>query len=112
MEPRDRRHLVYIRESILLIQGRLGAGGPDVLRDDLSTRDGVLWRLQTLAEATGRLSAELKERHPDIPWREIYGFRNIAAHAYLELSRDIVWEIVTIPLPVLDSAVTIELGEP
>jgi hypothetical protein len=27
------------------------------------------------------LSAELKGRHGEFPWREVYGFRNIAAHA-------------------------------
>jgi len=29
------------------------------------------------------LPDELKQRHPDIPWREINGFRNILVHNYL-----------------------------
>jgi uncharacterized protein with HEPN domain len=42
-------------------------------------------RLEILADATAQLSPALKDRHPDIPWREVYDFRNIAAHAYLDI---------------------------
>lgn len=65
---------------------------------------------QTLAEATGKLSQELKERHPEIRWRALYGFRNIAAHAYLDLNLDVVWEIVEIHLSPLADVAREELG--
>jgi uncharacterized protein with HEPN domain len=70
----------------------------------------VLWRLQTLAEATGKLSSLVKSRHPDIRWRGIYGFRNIAAHAYMDLSLDPIWEIVEDHLPALQRAGEEELA--
>ena len=67
----------------------------------MDAQDAVLWRLETLAEATNRLTPELKARQPDIRWRAIYGFRNIAAHGYLDLHIDRVWEIVETHLPSL-----------
>jgi uncharacterized protein with HEPN domain len=66
--------------------------------------------LKRLAEATGRLSDEIKQRHPHVRWRAIYGFRNIAAHGYLELSLDLVWEIITLHLSNLKAVVTEELA--
>jgi len=69
----------------------------------------VLWRLETLAEATNRLTPECKARHSQIPWRAIYGFRNIAAHGYLDLHIDRVWEIVEVHLPALKAAIEAEL---
>ncbi len=39
--------------------------------------------LQTLSEATQLLPEDLKAPYPDIPWREISGFRNILVHNYL-----------------------------
>jgi Protein of unknown function DUF86 len=45
-------------------------------------------------------------------WREVYGFRNIAAHAYLDIDIDRVWEIVTDHLPPLRTAVEKELARP
>jgi len=77
---------------------------------DLDVQDAVLWRLQTLAEATGKLSQEVKDRHPEIRWRALYGFRNIAAHAYLDLNLDLVWEIVEQHLSTLRDVAQQELG--
>ena len=77
---------------------------------DLDVRDAVLWRLQTLAEATGKLSQEVKDRHPEIRWRALYGFRNIAAHACLDLNLDLVWEIVEQHLSTLRDVAQQELG--
>ena len=34
---------------------------------------------------------ELNDRHPGIRWREVYGFRNIAAHVYLDIVLERVW---------------------
>jgi uncharacterized protein with HEPN domain len=106
---RDRRYLRYIRDAIALIQTRTRKGH-DAFVGDVDTQDAVLWRLETLAEATGKLSQALKERHPQIRWRAIYGFRNIAAHGYLDLRLDQVWEIVEVHLPVLKAAIDEELG--
>lgn len=57
------------------------------LRGDL-TQDEVLYdaalrNLQTLSEATQLLPDEMKTDFPEIPWREISGFRNILVHNYL-----------------------------
>jgi uncharacterized protein with HEPN domain len=72
-------------------------------------QDAVLRRLETLADAARRLSDELKTRHPQIPWRAIYGFRNIAAHGYLLIDLARVWTTVQDYLPVLQSVVSDEL---
>jgi uncharacterized protein with HEPN domain len=108
-EQRDRRYLGYIRDAIRLIEHRASAGR-DVFEHDLDVQDAILWRLETLAEAAGKLSAELKARHPEVRWRAVYGFRNIAAHGYLELRLDRVWEIVEVHLPQLRVVVDQELG--
>ena len=108
-DDRDWRHLTYIRDSIALIEARTRAGR-DAFFTDVDMRDAVLWRLETLAEATGKLSQGIKERHPHIRWRAVSGFRNIAAHAYLDLQLDLVWEIVEEHLPVLRRAIERELG--
>lgn len=76
------------------------------------SRTQSLRRLEILADATAQLSPELKDRHRDIPWREVYGFRNIAAHAYLDIDLERVWEIVTDHLPPLRTAVEEELDRP
>lgn len=107
---RDRRYLTYILNAINLIEQRTRSGR-DAFLDDIDIQDAVLWRLETLSEATGRLSDEIKNRHPEIRWRAIYGFRNIAAHGYISLQIDRVWEIVDVHLPQLKHAVQGELDQ-
>ncbi|HET8905087.1 MAG TPA: HepT-like ribonuclease domain-containing protein [Saccharospirillum sp.] len=51
--------------------------------DDEILYDAALRNLQTLSEATQRLPEDFKAEHPNIPWREISGFRNILVHNYL-----------------------------
>lgn len=109
-ESRDRRYLTFIRDSIGLIDDYVRDGGENAFKNQPLVQDAVLRRLETLAEATGRLSQDLKNRNPDIPWRAVAGFRNIAAHAYLELAVDRVWEIVERYLPPLLSVVSAELA--
>ena len=107
--PRDQRYLRYIVTSAALIRSRTVAGEAAFLAD-VDVQDAVLWRLQTLAEATARLSDALKERHPELPWRAIWGFRNVAAHAYLDLKLDDVWEIVAHQLAALEAIALAELA--
>jgi uncharacterized protein with HEPN domain len=106
---REKRYLEHIAESIQLIEEYV-RGGRSVFFEQRQVQDAVLRRLEILTDATAQLSPELKDRHRDIPWREIYGFRNIAAHAYLDIDLQRVWEIVMDYLPALRTAINEELG--
>jgi uncharacterized protein with HEPN domain len=58
-----------------------GCSRDDFLRDDL-LRSAVLHKLTIIGEAAARLGLDFRERHPQIEWSDIVGFRNIAVHAY------------------------------
>jgi uncharacterized protein with HEPN domain len=73
-------------------------------------RDATLFRLQTLAESTQRLSPAFKDSHPEIPWDRVAGFRNRVVHGYLDVNLDIVWAIVEHDLPLLAECVRAELS--
>lgn len=70
-------HILDAIDKVRRIQAR-----GDIAVDDI-LYDAALRNLQTLSEATQLLPAELRERYPHMPWREISGFRNILAHNYL-----------------------------
>lgn len=54
-----------------------------------------------IGEAAARISDELKAGNPDIPWREIVGFRNVIAHAYFSLNLKRAWLTATCEVPLL-----------
>lgn len=108
-DPRERARLRYIRQSIARIE-QYTRGGREAFLSEPIVQDAVLRRLETLTDAIGKLSASLKAWHPTIPWRQVYGFRNVAAHADEEINLSRVWEIVADYVPVLKSVVDRELG--
>jgi uncharacterized protein with HEPN domain len=68
-------------------------------------QDAVIRNLQTLAESSQRLSNEIKATEPQIPWRELAGFRNVIVHGYLGVDLGAVWLVVDQDLPALTEAV-------
>ncbi|HEY6379598.1 MAG TPA: HepT-like ribonuclease domain-containing protein [Candidatus Dormibacteraeota bacterium] len=99
----EQRYLAYIADSVRRIREYAPATRDEFLTSPLA-QDAIVWRLQTIADAArNHLSDELKKRHPEIRWRAVYGFRNIAAHGYAGLNLELVWEIVNEHLaPLLD----------
>jgi len=67
-------------------------------------QDAVVRNLQTLAESSQRLSAEIKAGEPQIPWRELSGFRNVIVHGYLGLDVGAIWLVIEQDLPPLVAA--------
>ena len=55
--------------------------------------------LFVLGEALARLPPELREAHPEIPWRDAIGLRNYLAHGYFSVDPAIVWRTIREDLP-------------
>jgi uncharacterized protein with HEPN domain len=102
---KDKVYVQHILECIDKINQYTDNDKKRFTSDDL-VQDGVLRRLQTMAESTQRLSEDLKQTMTDVDWRALSGFRNILVHDYLngiDLNR--IWDIVNNYLPELKKAV-------
>src|SRR5581483_11833193 len=64
-------------------------------QDSELLRSAVVQKLSVIGEAAARLSAELKARHPEVPWPKIISFRNILVHAYFGIDWEVVWRSAT-----------------
>lgn len=71
----------------------------------------MLRNLQTLSEATQRLSDRLKAAHPQVEWDRIAAFRNVLVHNYLGIDLETVWRVVEEEVPVLKSQVSTMIVE-
>jgi uncharacterized protein with HEPN domain len=61
----------------------------------------ILQKLTVMGEAAARLAQVFREAHPQVEWRDIVAFRNIAVHAYFAVQWDIVWATATDDVPLL-----------
>lgn len=105
-----RLYLIHIKECIERVI-MYTEDGKDVFFADTKTQDAVMRNLQILAESTQRLSDPLKEKHPEMNWRNISGFRNVAVHEYLSIDVKRIWDIVEQDLPVLQERIEAILRE-
>ena len=95
---RDVFYLTHMLECIHAIEDY--SAGVDVASDE-RTLDAVLRRLQILTESSKRVSEEVKTAHPDVPWRELAGFRNVVVHDYLAISGEQISQIIGRDIPKL-----------
>jgi uncharacterized protein with HEPN domain len=70
--------------------------------EDRVLRDAVLYRLLLLGEIASVLPDALRERYPDVAWRQIRAFRNLAVHKYFSVDWAVVWQISREEVPVLE----------
>ena len=61
----------------------------------------VVRLLGIVGEAANRISEEVREDNPQIPWQQIIGARNRLIHGYFDVDLDIVWVILQDDLPEL-----------
>jgi uncharacterized protein with HEPN domain len=68
---------------------------------DRKTVDAVIRNLIIIGEATSHIPDEVSDAHPEIPWRDMRGMRNLVVHEYFGVSDKILWDTVQVDLPSL-----------
>jgi uncharacterized protein with HEPN domain len=68
-------------------------------KQDYKTVDAVIRNFEIIGEASNNLPKEFKEKHPEIPWSEMYLLRNKVSHAYFGIDYEIIWDVATKYLP-------------
>lgn len=99
----DRVLIAHMRECIARIQ-EYTEGDRSRFEASRLIQDAVIRNLQTLTESSQRLSAQIKATEPQVPWRELSGFRNVIVHGYLGIDLAAVWLVVDQDLPPLVDA--------
>ena len=93
-------YLHHIRDAIREIQ-EFTAGGEDAFRTTPMIQAAVIRNLELIGEATKRLPSDFRDEHPQVPWREMAGMRDLLIHAYHRVDLDLVWSTVESSLPSL-----------
>ncbi len=85
--------LEEIIESVQKVQNYASRGRSNFFKDEI-LQDAIIRRLEIIGEASNQIPEEIIERHSEIPWRQVIGFRNIAIHEYFRVDLHLVWSLI------------------
>ncbi|NEQ97431.1 MAG: DUF86 domain-containing protein [Cyanothece sp. SIO2G6] len=98
---RDNAALLDIYNAAQCILQFASGLSKDDLAANIEKQSAILYQVIVVGEATKRLSINFRNTHPDIPWKEIAGMRDILAHQYDRVNLNTLWDVVQNDIPEL-----------
>lgn len=99
----DKIYIIHIIECISHIE--------EYTQNDKSTffestlvQDATIRNLEIIGEATKKVSLSLRQSHPEVPWKEMAGLRDVLIHDYFGVDVNIVWNVIEREIPKLKLA--------
>ena len=96
----DRERLDDILDAVDRIEAQAARGRDAFAGDELAQTAVIRW-VEIIGEATRGLTEELRQAHPEIPWRQMVAMRNVLIHGYFDIDEDLVWSVAENDLPKL-----------
>ena len=68
--------------------------------DNISAyRNALSMCLFQICELANHLSEEFRQKHPEMPWQQIRGMRNLFAHDYGNMNTNSIWATIHDDIP-------------
>lgn len=99
----DPTRLQHIRECVAKIL-RWTSSGETEFRSNEMMREAVVRELEIIGEATKGLSTRIRAAHPEIPWKDMAGLRDVLVHDYDVIDIEELWKVVHADIPKLRKA--------
>ena len=89
----DRPYLADILQALHRVE-EVRRRGAQAFRDDCVLQDAAIRNFEIVGEAVKRVSPALQAAHPEIPWADLAGFRDVLIHQYFRVDLEIVWALM------------------
>lgn len=109
MNKRDRIILVKIIDEAKAISKMLQGIDESAFLENEEKMRAICMTLINIGELIKNLDFELRKNHNQIPWKDMAGLRDVAAHGNFTLRMSDIWIYASIELPVFAKQIRIIL---
>jgi len=102
MNAMNREYILYLEDMLLSMERIEEYLGGLEFNQFLITHlvvDGVIRNFEIIGEASNKIPPEIQNKYPEIPWKKMYGLRNMIIHEYFGIDHELIWEIAKNNLP-------------
>jgi len=102
MSPGKREFILYLEDmlqSMERIEEYLGDLDFRKFKMNYLVVDAIIRNFEIIGEASKNIPSDIHEKYPEIPWRKMYGLRNLIDHEYFGIDYEMIWEIAKNNLP-------------
>lgn len=110
MRKDDSVYLRHVLDAIDRIEEYTGDITHTSFLADHLRQDAAIRQIEVIGEAAKKLSSELKDRHPEIPWKDVVGMRDKLIHDYFGVDLDAVWDTIEKDVPQLKDKIRAIIG--
>src|SRR3989338_10489359 len=101
MNAKKRDPRIYLEDILAAIAliGEMITSGKDKFFGDIIIQNAVIRQIIVVGEAASKLPKTIREMHPEVPWKEIIGMRNVVIHDYSKIDIPTIWVVAERDLP-------------
>lgn len=101
----SKRDFIVFLEDILNSIEKIERYTSGIIFEDFSKNemmiDATIRNLEIIGEAIRNIPKGIKEKYPEVEWKEAIGFRNILIHNYFGVDLESIWDTINNDIPIL-----------
>ena len=96
-----RLYLTDISQAMVAVQTFVEEMDFEAFVADDKTASAVIRKFEIIGEAVKNVPEEIRQKYPQVPWRQMAGMRDMLIHVYFDVDYPLVWETVRNRIPPL-----------